>query len=230
MGLETPMGRETRTLTSIGWVTEMVLTRSSSEQRNLLRQVDWQTYLTLVEQTDRAGCRITYDQGLMELMTPSMPHESYGSLLGRLIERYTELRDIEIRSVASTTFRRGDLKRGFEADESYYIQHASQLQGVREVELTIHPPPDLVIEVELSRSAIDKLALFAAMKVPEVWRYDEVKLWAGVRNGNRYDGVTQSAALPGFPLDLADQILSRRFDENETKLVREFVLAIQRDE
>ena len=101
-----------------------------------------------------------------------MPHEIAKRFVGRMIETFTLYRGIEIRSSSSTTFKRSELQRGFEADESYYIQHASELRGVREIDLTIHPPPDLVIEVDMTNSSIPKKALFAAMSIPEVWRYD----------------------------------------------------------
>jgi Uma2 family endonuclease len=186
--------------------------------------------VALVEESERAGGRMTYDQGLLEIMTPSMPHEIAGSLLGRMIERYTEIRDIEIRTVASTTFRRRDLKRGFEADESYYIQHAADIRGLREIDLSIHPPPDLVIEIELTRSSIDKLTLFASMGIPEVWRYDGQSLWMGTRQHEGYQEITESRVLVGFPVALARELLALQLQSSETELIRRFVNSIEQED
>ena len=147
-------------------------TTLSAETRTVLENVRWDTFVELSEQRRGSVPRMTFDEGVMELMSPRRQHENIGRLIGRLVETYTEIRDIEIQSVASTTFKRKDLQKAFEADESYYIEHAEQILPKEEVDLLIDPPPDLVIEVEITSSAIQKLKLFAAMGVPEVWRHD----------------------------------------------------------
>lgn len=205
----------------------MSATLSPGEQRVLLRSVRWETYLALVEDSDQSSGRMTYDQGMLEIMTPSMPHESAGSLLGRMIERFTEIRVMEIRSVASTTFKRSDLKRGFEADKSYYIQHAAEICGLREVDLAIHPPPDLVVEVEITRSSIDKQRLLASMGIPEYWRYDQQALQLFSLQHGEYVQVYESQVLQSFPVALAEELLTLQFDANETDLIRRFVKSIE---
>ena len=121
-----------------------------AEHRVLIDGVSWQTYSALVDESEHASGRMTYDQGTLEIMSPLMPHESSKSLIGRMIEMFTLIRRIDIRTSASTTFRRTDLKRGFEADESYYVQNAELIRGKREIDLSIDPPPDLVVEVEIT--------------------------------------------------------------------------------
>ncbi len=192
------------------------------DQRNLLRDVDWQTYLALSDTTDRSGCRLTYDRGELEIMTPSMPHERFGTMIARMIERYSEIFDIEIRSVASTTFRRADMHRGFEADEAYYVQNAELIRGIAQVDLTVHPPPDLVVEIEISRSAIDKMSLFAAIGVPEVWRYDRQSLAVCCLEKQTYKPSVTSQVFPGFPLAYAEHLLGLQLASNETALIRQF--------
>ena len=194
-----------------------------AEHRVLLDGVSWQTYSALVDESEHASGRMTYDQGTLEIMSPMMPHESGKCLIGRMIEMFTFLRGIDIRSSASTTFRRTDLKRGFEADESYYIQFAGHIRSKREIDLSIDPPPDLVVEVEMTRSAIDKLSLFASMGIPEVWRYDGKVLSIGFLQSDRYIECEVSHVLPGFPVALASALLSQRFDVSETELIRKFV-------
>ena len=207
----------------------MSILEAAGEQRALLQSIQWSTYLQLAEESDRSGGLLTYDQGTLEIMTPSMPHESYGSLLARMIEVFTLIRNIDVRTVASTTFNRIDLLRGFEADESYYIQNAPLVQGVREVDLSIHPPPDLVVEIEITKSAIDKLALFAAMGVPEVWRFNGSQLWMGSQIGVGYISIIESGVLPGFPTDLAKEILALQYQLSETELIRRFMRESQVD-
>ena len=196
---------------------------ASSEQRVVLRSVSWETYMALTEESESGSGRMTYDQGVLEIMSPGMPHEIAKRLIGRMIETFTLYRGIEIRSSSSTTFKRSELQRGFEADESYYIQHASELRGVREIDLSIHPPPDLVIEIDMTNSSIPKEQLFAAMKIPEVWRYDGEALWMGRLYDDNYQDLKQSVVLPGFPRELASKLLDRQVEENETVLIRSFL-------
>ncbi len=193
-----------------------------AEHRVLIDGVSWQTYSALVDESEHASGRMTYDEGTLEIMCPAMPHESSKSLIGRMIEMFTLIRRIDIRTSASTTFRRTDLKRGFEADESYYVQNAELIRGKREIDLSIDPPPDLVVEVEITRSAIDKLRLFASMGIPEVWRYDGKTLWVGSLRNDRYAETKVSRVLPDFPLELAGELLAQRFDTSETELIRQF--------
>ncbi len=108
----------------------------------------------------------------MEIMSPSRAHEIDKSMLGRMIERFAEFHNIDISSSASTTFKRRNLRRGFEADESFYIEHEAAVRDKIESDLSIDPPPDLVIKVDRSRSSINKLSLLAQFGVPEFWRYD----------------------------------------------------------
>ncbi len=196
---------------------------SSSEQRVVLHSVSWETYLSLTKKSESGSGRMTYDQGVLEIMSPGMPHEIAKRLIGRMIETFTLCRGIEIRSSSSTTFMRSELQRGFEADESYYIQHAAELRGIREIDLGIHPPPDLVIEVDITNSSMPKKALLAAMKIPEMWRYDGTFLWMGRLNQDRYQDLEQSLVLPEFPRVLASSLLERRFEENETVLIQTFL-------
>ena len=197
-----------------------------AEHRVLIDGVSWETYSALVDESEHASGRMSYDEGTLEIMCPAMPHESSKSLIGRMIEMFTFIRRIDIRSSASTTFRRTDLKRGFEADESYYIQNAGLIRGKHEIDLAIDPPPDLVVEVEITRSALNKLRMFASMGIPEVWRYDGKVLSIGLLQSDRYNESEVSQVLPGFPVPLASELLSQRFDVSETELIRRFAAAV----
>ncbi len=193
-----------------------------SETRTVLENVRWETFVELAEQRRGSVPRMTFDEGVLELMSPRRQHENIGCLVGRLVETYTEVLGIEIHSVASTTFKRQDLQKAFEADESYYIEHAEQIRPKEELDLTIDPPPDLVIEVEITSSAIRKLKLFAAMGVPEVWRHDGERLQMYVLSAGQYVSIDSSSALPGLTAAMINAILEKRFEFGETALVREF--------
>lgn len=194
----------------------------SSETRTVLENIRWDTFVEIAEQRRGGVPRMTFDEGVLELMSPLRQHENIGSLIGRLVETYTEVLEIEIVSVASTTFKRKDLQKAFEADESYYIQHADQIRPKEEVDLAIDPPPDLVIEVDITSSAIRKLKLFAAMSVPEVWRHDGAQLQMYVLVNNQYESVDSSKSLPGLTSTMINLILNKRLVCGETLLIREF--------
>ena len=197
-------------------------TQISAETRTVMENIRWETFVELADQRRGSVPRMTFDEGVLELMSPRRQHENIGSLIGRFVETYTEVLGIEVQSVASTTFKRKDLQKAFEADESYYIEHAELIRPKEEIDLTIDPPPDLVIEVEITSSAIRKLKLFAAMGVPEVWRHDGERLQMVCLLSGQYQPISSSQALPGLTAETIDAILEKRFESGETALVREF--------
>jgi len=134
-----------------------------SEQRVVLFGISWSTYEAILADVDNPGGRLTYDNGTLEIMSPSLDHERAKSLIGRLIESLTLELELDIVSGGSTTFKRAGLHRGIEPDECYYIQNAAAVFSKEEIDLTVDPPPDLAIEVDISRSSIDKLGSAAAM-------------------------------------------------------------------
>lgn len=205
-----------------------MLVIESPETRTVLENVRWETFLELAEQRRGSVPRMTYDNGVLEMMCPKRQHENIGCWIGRIVETFSEVFEIEIQSVASTTFKRKELKKAFEADESYYVQHAEQIRPKEEIDLAVDPPPDLVIEVEITSSAIHKLKLFAAMGIPEVWRHDGDRLEMFRLHGTQYEGIDSSEALPGLTAATINGVLRRRFDLGETALIREFRQSIVR--
>ncbi len=139
-----------------------------------------------------------------------------------MMETFTEVHGIEIQSVASTTFKRKDLGKAFEADESYYIENAEAIRTKEELDLLIDPPPDLVIEIEITSSAIQKMNLFAAMGIPEVWRHDGERLTMHRLVRSSYELITESVALPRFTCAAADALLAQRYSVGETALIKEY--------
>jgi Uma2 family endonuclease len=192
------------------------------ETRMVLENVAWETYVALADQRPGSTPRMTYDNGLLELMSPRREHENISRLIGRLIETYSELRDVEIISVASVTVRRSDLSKAYEADESYYVTHAVELIGKRELDFEVDPLPDLVVEVEITSSAIQKMLLFAAMEVPEVWRHNGESLSMYRLEHETYVPIDASVELPGLSMDRINQHLAGRDSIGETKLIQRF--------
>jgi Uma2 family endonuclease len=163
------------------------------EERVVLHNVSWETYDRLVEEIDNPATRLAYDEGLLEIMSPFEIHDRFKKLIGRLVETLTEELDITCRSTGSTTWRQSRKKKGLEADQSYYLTSMPKVRGKREVDLSVDPPPDLAIEVENTSSAIDQLGIYAALGVPEVWRFDGEKLVIhGLQGNGQYAEQSQS--------------------------------------
>lgn len=201
--------------------------RLEPETRMVLENVAWETYVELADQRSGRLPRMTYDNGVLEMMAPKREHANIGRLIGRIVETYSELMDIEIISVASVTVKRSDLAKAFEADESYYVTHAAQLLGKKELDFAVDPPPDLIIEVELTSSAIRKMQLFAAMHVLEVWRHDGESLQMHRWLDGTYQKIESSVQLPGLTAQQINETLALRDTIGETKLIQGFRKSIQ---
>jgi Uma2 family endonuclease len=177
------------------------------EQRVVLNHVSWETYEhLLVDNIDARSPRFTYNQGILEIMSPSAKHEDFAALLADIAALVAEERGVEFKDLRSVTLRRPDLEQGVEADSSFYLQNVERIIGKEEIEidLLVDPPPDLVIEVEITRPAISKLPIYAAFGVPEVWLTDghEVRILRLV--AGEYKRSEQSAVLP----PLTESVLS----------------------
>jgi Uma2 family endonuclease len=136
----------------------MTATLVQSSNRVLLRGISWQTYQSLLKDFEQQpGIRLTYDRGLLEIMMPVDPHETYKKLIGRLIEAFTEEMNIEIRSLGSRTCDREDLARGLEPDQCYYVQNEAIVRGKDQIDLRRDPPPDLAVEIDITTSSINQL-------------------------------------------------------------------------
>jgi len=152
----------------------MIATTSSlAEQRTLLENISWSTFETLLKEIgDKRGYRIAYDEGRLEIMAPLFEHENYKSNFGNFILALAEELDIEIKSAGSTTLKLKNAKKGIEPDNCYYIQNEAAVRGRQELDLETAPPPDLAIEIDITSSSVDKLAIYSALRVPELWLYN----------------------------------------------------------
>jgi Uma2 family endonuclease len=162
------------------------------------RQVSWQTYeRLLVDFEDSHAAHFAYDQGVLEILVPSAKHEESNRSLALLIEMLALEMEMEIRNLGSTTFKRADMLRGFEPDTCFYIQRAEQISGKDEIDLTVDPPPDLVIEIDITHPSLDKLPIYAAVGVTEVWRYDGRVVTIFTLGQEVYIPSEASSLLPG---------------------------------
>ncbi|MBM3739241.1 MAG: Uma2 family endonuclease [Acidobacteria bacterium] len=183
----------------------------------ILHEASWQTYKALsADSPPGSGVRLTYDQGRLQIMTLSAGHERPNRDLSDLVLEMTRLLDIDYCPVGSTTLEREDLKRASEPDSAFYFRSPERVAARSEISLPSDPPPDLVIEVDVSRRSLDKLPLYAAMGVSEVWRYRDgrVRMYVLGPDG-RYEDAAQSRWLAPLTPEAATHFIAAR-----TKLLR----------
>ncbi len=200
------------------------VTRRSAAGKLTIDGVSWAEYSRFLRAFQRRpSVRLTYDNGLLELMTISFEHDTQGRFLGRLVVTLTEELGLPILCAGSTTFRRQAKRRGLEADNSFWIASEARVRGRRKIDLRIDPPPDLAVEVDIAHSSLPRLSIYASLGVPEVWRYGGQKLtYYLLQPTGDYSESVSSPTFPGLrPGDLV-RFLNRRQREEENTVIRQF--------
>jgi len=201
----------------------MTVAISPENHSVLLENVSWTTFEALLADLGEHRGRLAYSDGVLEIVSPTEEHAHYGRLLGRLVETLTEELDIEIKSVKSTTLKRSDLKKAAEADESYYIGRESVRRKGERMDLPRERPPDLGIEVAVTRKSLPRLPIYAALGVPEVWTWEKGKVTSRCLSASGdYEIVERSKAFTMLTADDVNHWLSRAPDLGETELFRKF--------
>ncbi|MBW4627019.1 MAG: Uma2 family endonuclease [Brasilonema octagenarum HA4186-MV1] len=189
----------------------------------VLYNVNWEMYEQLLEIfAQRPIPRMTYYQGTLELMTPLPEHERYGWTFGRLIIILCEELGLEILGLKSTTWRSKPKAAGKEADECFYIQNEAVMRGRIKIDLTVDPPPDLALEIDITHSAIDKMAVYAELKVPEVWRFANGQLTIHILTEVGYIESETSLAFGSFPVKEFVQFIQLDSQKGENARMKEF--------
>jgi Uma2 family endonuclease len=186
---------------------------SPTDRRVIIEGVSWATYeRLLMDFGESHTARVAFDRGTLEIMAPSFAHERPAHLLVQIVGILAEVREIDLIGAGSTTFKREDVARGFEPDASFYIQHAAAVRGNMEIDLHSDPPPDLVIEIDITQPSLDKLPIYAALGVPEVWRYSGQQMHIYQRETECYGVVDTSRVLPGVPCHHLTQLVVSGYD------------------
>jgi Uma2 family endonuclease len=178
----------------------MTATLTPSEQvtqKVILDNISWGTYQRLMEERgDQPKPRYAYDRGRLEIMVTSYEHENLKHVIATLVELLAGELEMDIEAAASTTFQREDLAQGFEPDASFYIQHAARIRGQKQIDLDADPPPELVIEIDISHPSLKKFPIFAGLRIPEVWRYHKEALTIFRLRGESYHAQEASEVFP----------------------------------
>lgn len=172
--------------------------KNQGENRVALRGISWQSYQQILNALpDRRSARLTYDRGVLEITMPSVKHEFFLRLIEVFIRILVVERGMKLKTMGSATMNREDLQRGAEPDCAYYIQNQPKVVG-KTIDFMQDPPPDLVVEVDITHTDIDKNNLYAAMGIPEFWRYDGQKLKIFQLDQGKYVECDRSPTFTGI--------------------------------
>ncbi|MPY90845.1 MAG: Uma2 family endonuclease [Luteitalea sp.] len=189
----------------------------------IIPDVSWAEYEQLLADLGEGyAVRLTYDQGRLEIMSPSSKHGKYTAfvlLLGHVLA--SELKT-SFESFGSTTFKEPALKQGAEPDTCFYVQHAAQVVGKDDLDLAVDPPPDVVVEIDVSHSSARKLAFYAKLGVPEVWRFEEPRASMYHLTGTDYTEAQASLAFPAFTADMLTALLHQISTEGQQAVLEAF--------
>ena len=190
-------------------------------QHIILENVSWQEFENILEDLgERRNSRIAYNQGFLEIMTPLPEHEHSKEIIGDLIKVLLEELDIEFCSLGSTTFKKESL-RGLEPDQCFYIANEAKIRGKGRIDLAIDPPPDLALEIEITSRTHPEI--YAALGVPELWRFEKGKLQINMLTDGKYQKVSKSPTFPNFPLvELIPQFLAESKVSGRNATIKKF--------
>jgi Uma2 family endonuclease len=172
-------------------------------QHALLEGVRFETYERLLEDLGDCPVRLTYDRGVLEIMSPSHRHERIKCLIAQLVWGICHELAIPFVSGGSTTWRRQDLEKGLEPDECFWIKNEARIRRRMDLDFRVDPPPDLAIEVDIHARSLERMVIYDALGVPEVWRYRDDRITVHLRQED--GGYRESENSACFPwLSMAD--------------------------
>ena len=201
--------------------------QTTPENRVILKGVSWSTFKALLADVgDDRAWRIAYDEGVLEIRMPLEEHEEPKRLIESFVEAIVDELEIELRSLGSLTLEREDLTRAVEPDSCFYIQNESLVRG-RNINLPNDPPPDLAIESDYTNSSVNKFTIYAAIGVPEIWRYRRESLQVYQLVDGKYEKCEISLAFPFLPVAKIPGFIEQSRTVGQRAAVRLFRQRIQ---
>jgi Uma2 family endonuclease len=193
--------------------------RFTREQKLVLTDVSWQTYQDLGLALQDRNIHLTYDRGVLEIMVISPEHERWKGLFGLLIFTLARSFGRKIGVFGSFTHQREDLARGLEPDQCFYLANLAAVRGKKKINLRRDPPPDLAIEVDISRTSLDRMAIYADLGVLEVWRFNGKALQVYLLEAGSYRLSPSSPTFPDVPMKGLVQFLRLGQREDDVTMV-----------
>ena len=184
--------------------------RPADDQHFLLEGLAWSEYEAILGALGDQRVFVTFDRGRVELMSPSFQHKNRTELLNKLVWAICDGLNQPAKAGGSTTFQREDFNQGLEPDKCFWLQNESAVRNRKEIDLSTDPPPDLCIEVEVSHRLLDRVEIYAQLRVPELWRDDgkSLRLFR-LSDSSGYVEIDASLAFPLMPAKRLNRYLDR---------------------
>ncbi|MFN9697139.1 MAG: Uma2 family endonuclease [Dolichospermum sp.] len=181
-------------------------------QRVILENVTWKELETIIaELGEHRAARIAYDRGILEIISPLAEHEFDKEIISDLVKALLEELNIEFRCLGSTTFKNQFMAQGIEPDQCFYIKNEAVIRGKKRLDLTIDPPPDLALEIDITSRT--HLNIYEGLKVPELWRFENGILQINILQ----DGVyVQSKSSLNFPNLSLIEVIPQYLEKSRT--------------
>jgi Uma2 family endonuclease len=168
-------------------------------QRILFSDVSWQEFEAILEDLgEHRSSRVAYENGILEIMTPLPEHEIGKEIVSDLVKALLEELDIEFCTLGSTTFKNELMSQGIEPDNCFSIQNEAAVRGKNRLDLTVDPPPDLALEIDVT--SCTHPSIYEALKVPELWQFEKGRLQINVLQDGKYIKSAYSPNFRNFPL------------------------------
>jgi len=191
-------------------------------QRIILTDVNWSKFEDILQELgEKRAKRVAYSQNKLEIRMPLPEHEFDKEIIGDMVKILLEELEIDRECYGSTTFKRQDMAAGIEPDNCFYIQNYRLMIGKRRLDLTVDPPPDLAIEVDVTSKT--QLSAYEALGVPELWQFSKRSLKINVLQAGEYVESSLSPTFPNFPItEGVNQFVQMSLTEGSSAALRAF--------
>jgi Uma2 family endonuclease len=197
------------------------LTANATAEKHIYYGVKWDLYLQLLEDLgDDRSVRLTFNRGVLEIMSPKRLHEQITRLVDMIVTLLGFELGLNVDNCGAMTMRVESAQRGGEPDSCFYIAHEAAVRGVDEINLQVHPPPDIVLEVDITSPSLDKFGLYLAARVPEVWRYDGARMSFHALAGERYETASHSLCFPHLTATMLERYLTIGREQGSTVMLQ----------
>lgn len=190
-------------------------------QTLLLRDVSWSEFEAILEELGQArGKRVAYDKGLLEIMAPLPEHEYFKETIGDAVKDIAEELNVDYESYGSTTWRKQAELAGLAPDNCFYFQNEALIRGQLTFDLNQDPPPDLALEIDVTRKSLNRFPIYARLGVPEIWCYDSGELSIYRLEQDEFVRVEASQIFPSLDIQALPQVIEMHRDQGRLALRR----------
>jgi Uma2 family endonuclease len=189
----------------------------------LVHNVSWEKYESVLEEFERKPAhRVFYNDGVLKIVSPRPEREFLKDCVLGMVTVYADEFDIDVESYGSTTYRRRRKMKGAEPDTSFYVQHTAEMRARSVIDLEKDAPPDVVVEIDATNESLDKFEIYAALLVPEIWRFDGENFKIHVLLESSYVEVENSVALPLISAEMLTEFLNIAHEKGQTAMLKDF--------